>query len=69
YTRIFPEYFEILSLDGSGELPPLPGSNPVTTTYYAGVIGDGGKWGRAFVDFLQSKTAQEIYTRHGLTTV
>ena len=64
YTRIFPELFELVDIGGtvSGERSL---KNPVTQ-YHIGLIADGGKWGKKFVSFMQSKTAQRLYEEHGL---
>ena len=36
---------------------------------HMGLIGDGGSWGQAFVEFMQSESAANIYTHHGLRHV
>lgn len=67
YTRIFPDIFELVDIGGaeSGERNPL---NP-TTQYHIGLVADGGKWGKNFVSFMKSKTAQLIYEEHGLQSL
>jgi hypothetical protein len=66
YTRIFPGRFEIIALDGSGDVEPAPSPDNVTTAYHIGTVGDGGAWGRQLVDFLLSEAVAAIYERHGL---
>jgi len=64
YTRIFPEFFEIVYLDELEQNKPATCN--ITTTYHIGLIGDGGKWGQAFVDFMQGDLVAGIYAEHGL---
>jgi hypothetical protein len=63
YTRIFPERFEIVTLDGTPERP-APGN--VLSHYHLALVGDGGEWGAAARDFLRGPDAAAIYARHGL---
>ena len=64
YSRIFPDIFELVDL---GDVVSGKGSamNP-TTQYHIGLISDGGQWGKHFVSFMQSNTAQQLYQEHGL---
>lgn len=65
FTRRFPEAFELVPLGGSREKPsPLPG-NPVGYTH-AGLIGDGGRFGQSFLDFMASEEVRAVYGHHGL---
>ena len=65
YCRIFPETFEIVPLGGNADNPrPLAGN--VCTTYHVGLVGDGGRWGAAFIDYIYSDTVTAIYAGHGL---
>ncbi|GMR05454.1 MAG: hypothetical protein BMS9Abin25_0029 [Gammaproteobacteria bacterium] len=64
YTRIFPESFEIVYLDELEQ--DKPATCNITTTYHIGLIGDGGKWGQAFVDFMLGDLVANIYAKHGL---
>jgi hypothetical protein len=65
FTRRFPDAFELVPLGGSAERPaPLEG-NPIGYTH-AGLIGEGGAFGRALLDFLHSQEVGTIYRRHGL---
>jgi hypothetical protein len=66
YTRVFPGKFEIVPLDGGGNVEPVPSPDNVTTAYHVGLVGDGGAWGRQLVDFLLSDDVAGIYERHGL---
>lgn len=67
YTRVFPGCFEIVALDGGHGPEPLPSEQNVITDYHAGMIGDGGEWGRALLAFLASAEVTEIYRYHGLS--
>ncbi len=69
YTRVFPGVFEVVALDGSGDTAPDPSPDNVTTAYHAGLVGNGGAWGRSLLDFLMSETVAAIYERHGLRRV
>jgi ABC-type molybdate transport system substrate-binding protein len=64
YCRIFPDVFEFVGIGGvpDGERSP---ANP-TTRYHIGLVGDGGAWGAAFVDFMRSDAARQLYEDHGL---
>lgn len=66
YARIFGDLFEIVPLS------PLAGDTAATdanhtTRYHIGLIGDGGEWGPALLDFMTGTAAAEIYDRHGLS--
>jgi hypothetical protein len=64
-TRRFPDDFEMIPLGGSAEQPqPLHG-NPIGHTH-AGLIGEGGDFGRAWLEFLGSTDVRAIYRHHGL---
>jgi hypothetical protein len=64
-SRRFPDDFELIPLGGSVDKPePLPG-NPIGHTH-ASLVGDGGAFGGACLDFLRSEDAQAIYRHHGL---
>jgi len=63
YTRIFPDYFEIVPLDGT---PAAPAAENVVSRFHAGLIDDGGKWGGQMLDFLFSQDVENIYRHHGL---
>jgi len=68
YTRIFPELFEIIPLGGTKTDPkPWPGNQ--IAKIHMGLTGDGGSWGQAFVEFMQSEAAANIYSHHGLQHV
>jgi hypothetical protein len=65
YTRIFPEHFELISLDGvadNGRVDP----NNITTPYHIGLVGDGGQWGAEFLAYMFSDTVTDLYAEHGL---
>lgn len=63
YTRIFPERFDLVSLDGA---PERASADNVVTRLHAGLVGDGGAHGRALLDFLLGEEAAGIYAHHGL---
>lgn len=65
YTRIFPDLFEIIPLDGEG-LEPKPSAWNVITTYHAGIVADGGRWGEKLQQHLASDHVTNIYHHHGL---
>ncbi|GMT41514.1 MAG: hypothetical protein IEMM0001_2249 [bacterium] len=67
YTRIFPESFEIVYLDELEQNKPATCN--ITSTYHVGLIGDGGKWGQIFVDFMLSDLVMRIYAEHGLKKI
>ena len=65
YKRIFPEDFDLIPLGGTVNVPdPEPGN--VVGFTHAGLIGDGGPWGRRCLDFLFSSPVADIYAQHGL---
>ncbi|MDE2089282.1 MAG: substrate-binding domain-containing protein [Gammaproteobacteria bacterium] len=65
YTRVFPDEFEIVALDGGTAQPE---ANPwnVTSRFHAGVVGDGGRWGGKLLQHLMTRRVTDIYHRHGL---
>lgn len=65
YTRIFPEHFEFVPLGGSKD-DPQPSENNLCTTYHIGLVADGGKWGKQFLDYMFSDTVTQLYAEHGL---
>ncbi|MGI9384640.1 MAG: hypothetical protein ACR2PO_15925, partial [Methyloligellaceae bacterium] len=64
YERIFPEVFELLPVDSAEGA--APGGEGVAS-YHVGVVGDGGRFGQAFRDFLFKDEVTAIYEHHGLT--
>lgn len=65
YTRIFPEYFEIVHLSGLKDEPNYSEKN-ICTDYHIGQVGDGGKWGKIFLDYMFSDVVTQLYAEHGL---
>ncbi|RJQ59697.1 MAG: ABC transporter substrate-binding protein [Desulfobacteraceae bacterium] len=65
YIRIFPSLFEIVPLGGTA-LNPQPDPGNITSRTHAGIIGDGGRWGAKFFQFLSSGPVSDIYSYHGL---
>lgn len=65
YTRIFPDWFEIIALDGGAAQPEASPWN-VISRFHAGVVGDGGRWGGKLLQHLMSRHVTDIYHRHGL---
>lgn len=64
YVRIFPEVFEMIKLEA-----PAGDMENSGTSIHAGLIGDGGQWGRACLDFLFTPEVAEIYAAHGLDAI
>jgi hypothetical protein len=67
-TRRFADDFEMVPLGGSIEKPEPFEGNRIGHTHL-GLIGDGGKFGRAFIDFLMTADAKAIYRHHGLLPI
>lgn len=68
YTRIFPDWFDMVPLGGTVDAPdPAPGN--VIGFTHAGLVGDGGRWGRRCLDFLFSRRVADIYAAHGLDAI
>lgn len=65
YTRIFPEHFEMVPLQGSID-NPQPSENNISTDYHIGLVGDGGEWGKTFLDYMFSDTVTQLYAEHSL---
>jgi hypothetical protein len=63
YTRIFPECFEIVPVDGT---PVAPAAENVISHFHAAMVDDGGQWGKQLLDFLFSVDVEKIYRHHGL---
>ena len=68
YTRIFPDLFDFLPLGGTREQPQPCAGNRVGKIHM-GMVGDGGPYGRSFIEFMLSPTAADIYAGHGLRHV
>jgi len=68
YTRIFPGLFDFLPLGGTREIPQPCAGNRIGKIHM-GMVGDGGPYGRSFVEFMLSRTAADIYAGHGLCHV
>lgn len=64
YTRIFPDIFELIDIGGT--LSKERSAKNLITQYHIGIVAGGGKWGKDFVSFMQSNTAQLLYAEHGL---
>jgi hypothetical protein len=65
FTRRFPDDFELVPLGGSADRPAPLAGNPIGRTH-AGLIGAGGAFGPACLEFLCSADVEAIYRRHGL---
>ena len=61
YQRIFPGRFDVIWPAGS-----LGDQDCDINSFHCGLIGDGGAWGAALLEFLASEQATEIYSVHGL---
>jgi hypothetical protein len=68
YTRIFPDLFDIIPLGGTKENPTIPPENLIARIHM-GLVGDGGKWGEAFMKFMRSDVVAKLYAHHGLIPV
>lgn len=64
YTRIFPDIFDMVSLGGVPD--GVRRKENQITRYHVGIVGNGDGWNSRFVSFLQDKTAQRLYEKHGL---
>ena len=65
YVRIFPDIFDLVPLGGTASRPEPPQENCIAAIHMA-LVGDGGRWGAALMEFLLSRTVAAIYARHGL---
>jgi len=65
YCRIFPDTFDMVPLGGTRD-DPAPGPEQQITRYHIGLVGDGGEWGRAFIDHMTGDAVAAIYQSHGL---
>ena len=66
YTRIFPDEFAIVALDGSDITVPANSAHNIISDYHLGLVGDGGAWGGKLQSFMMSDTVTDIYQLHGL---
>lgn len=60
YLRVFPGCFDTVALAAEGDPDNLAGAT------HAALVGDGGRWGRAALEFLTGPEGAAIYERHGL---
>ena len=58
YARIFPDLLETVKLEPPGDGEPA-GSD-------IALVGDGGPWGQAFMDFMLGAEVGDLYRRHGM---
>ena len=65
YTRIFPDLFDIVPLEGNS-IEPIASDNNITTDYHISLVGNGGQWGKPFLDFMLGDAATKLYAEHGL---
>ena len=56
YTRIFPDLFDYIELDG----------RHITTTYQIGLVNKTNPFAQKFLDFMLSNAVTTIYEQHGL---
>ena len=61
YKRIFPEHFDFVWPIGS-----LGDHTLDANSFSCGLVGDGGIWGQALMEFLMSEAVTKIYEYHGL---
>ena len=64
YTRIFPEWFEIVPVDDTPAGAPAPEN--IVSQFHIGLVGDGGEWGERALSFLFEEDVENIYRQHGL---
>ena len=64
YERIFPDVFELIPLKDADTAEP---DRQGVASYHVGVVGDGGRFGGAFRDFLFTDEVTAIYEHHGLS--
>ena len=60
YTRIFPDWFEMIALTANDD------PAQVISTVHIGLVGDGGEWGARLVEFMLSEEVTAVYRHHGL---
>ena len=65
YTRIFPDLFDFIPLGGTKEQPQPYAGNRIGKIHM-GIVGDGGRWGRRFSEFMLGRAAADAYAAHGL---
>ncbi len=65
YTRIFPQVFDWVAIDGHAPADDPP-AGMVVTDYAIAPLADPGEHGLAFVDFMLGGDAARIYESHGL---
>ena len=68
YVRIFPSFFEIVSLGGTPS-DPQPVSENIISMTHVGLVNGGGPWGKPLLEFLSTESVREIYSYHGLTPI
>lgn len=64
YERIFPDVFALLPVESAESAGSGDGG---VASYHVGVVGDGGRFGQAFRDFLFTDEVTAIYEHHGLS--
>jgi hypothetical protein len=65
YITIFPDHFDFIPLGGTRGNPEPP-SEGMIAKIHMGLIGDGGIWGKRFIEFMESERVARIYNEHGL---
>jgi hypothetical protein len=65
YTRIFPNAFDLVFPDGNLATQPAS-AEQIISSFNISLVGDGGVWGKKFVDHMLSPSVQQIYEYHGL---
>lgn len=67
YTRVFGDLFDFIPLGGDKK-NPQPSNANLTTTYHIGLVGNGGDFGQALLDFMFDTRVTQIYAQHGLVS-
>ena len=64
FTRIFPELFALVFLEGGNEL--INDENNNSSEVHMAMATDAGKWGNLMWEYLQTDAEARIYEHHGL---
>ena len=64
FTRIFPELFALVFLEGGNEL--INDENNNSSEVHMAMATDAGKWGNLMWEYLQTDAVARIYEHHGL---
>jgi len=65
YTRLFPDDFELVPLSDTAHDHSMPEANLVSSSAIT-IIGDGGPWGTAFMEYMLGDEVAAVYHHHGM---